>query len=147
MIKRILLIGVGAAAVGVILLTIIALLMQNNPPVKNEPAWNSPQTRALAQRACFDCHSNETQWPWYDKLPVGSWIAVFDTVRGRRHLNFSEWNGTRGGGEREGGEDDMAEVIQRGEMPPELYTMIHPEAVLSDVEKQQLIDGLQQSLR
>jgi hypothetical protein len=36
-----------------------------NPPVRREPAWDSPTTRALAVRACFDCHSNETHWPWY----------------------------------------------------------------------------------
>jgi len=123
-----------------LLLTVIALLMETNPPVTAEPAWDSPQTRVLAQRACFDCHSNETGWPWYDRMPVGSWIAAFDTVRGRRALNFSEWQA--GGRIRE-----MAESIQGGSMPPAIYTLMHPGAILNDQEKQQLIQGLQNSLK
>ena len=125
---------------GVIAVTVLALFMQTNPPVTSEPPWDSPQTRALAQRACFDCHSNQTLWPWYDKLPFSSWLAVFDTVRGRRELNFSEWRA--GGRNRE-----AAETIQRGSMPPNLYTLMHPEAILNAQEKQQLIQGLQNSLK
>jgi hypothetical protein len=124
----------------VVLITVIALFMQTNPPVTAEPAWDSPQTRALAQRACFDCHSNETVWPWYDRLPGGSWIAVFDTLRARREMNFSEWRAGRRIRE-------VAEVIQNGSMPPGLYTMMHPTAVLNAQEKQQLIQGLQNSLK
>ena len=124
----------------ILLLTVIALFMETNPPVTGEPVWDSPQTRVLAQRACFDCHSNETVWPWYDRLPGGSWIAVFDTVRGRRALNFSEWH--TGGRIRE-----VAESIQRGSMPPGIYTMMHPNAILNAQEKQQLIQGLQNSLK
>lgn len=124
----------------VVLLSVVALFLQANPPVTSEPAWDSPQTRVLAQRACFDCHSNETVWPWYDRLPGGSWIAVFDTLRGRRKLNFSEW---RAGGRLK----EVAEVIQQGSMPPGIYTMMHPTAVLNDQEKQQLIQGLQNSLK
>jgi hypothetical protein len=120
--------------------TVIAMLFETNPPVTSQPAWDSPQTLALAQRACFDCHSNETVWPWYDKLPVSSWIAVFDTLRGRRALNFSQWSA--GGRTRE-----MSEVIQSGSMPPALYTLMHPNAILTDAEKQQLIQGLQNSLK
>jgi Haem-binding domain len=120
--------------------TVIALLFETNPPVTGQPAWDSPQTLALAQRACFDCHSNETVWPWYDKLPVSSWIAVFDTLRGRRELNLSQWSA--GGRSR-----DVSEVIQRGSMPPALYTLMHPTAILTDQEKQQLIQGLQNSLK
>lgn len=134
--------------VGVVVLTVGALLLETNPPVTKEPNWDSPQTHELAQRACFDCHSNETAWPWYSRLPVGSWVAVFDTVRGRREINFSEWDTRR---VREGREDreaeEYAEVIQEGEMPPAMYLMMHPEAKLSDQEKQQLIRGLQDSLK
>jgi len=138
--------AVGVA--GILLLTLVALLLETNPPTTQEPAWDSPQTRALAKRACFDCHSNETAWPWYDRLPVSSWLAVFDVVRGRNHLNFSEWGTTprRGEGGGEGG-GDMGEVIRRGSMPPALYTTMHPEAVFNDAEKQQLIDGLAKSLK
>ncbi len=133
---------IGLAGIGlVVLLTVVALLLETNPPVKQEPAWDSPQTRALAQRACFDCHSNETVWNIYTRLPVGSWLAVFDTLRGRREMNFSEW---KAGNRRA---KDVEEVITQGEMPPAIYTLMHPEAVLSAAEKQQLITGLQKSLK
>ena len=46
----------------------------SNPPVIGEPTWNSPETRALAVRACFDCHSNETVWPWYSNIAPVSWL-------------------------------------------------------------------------
>jgi hypothetical protein len=137
------LIILGAGLVFVVLLTVIALILENNPPVVSEPKWDSPQTKALAKRACFDCHSNETVYPWYDKLPVSSWITALDVQRGRRNLNFSEW-GNRGRGEEE---DEYAEVIKRGSMPPRSYLLLHPEANLTDQEKQQLIQGLQNSLR
>ena len=137
-----------AAVVGlVIVLTLGAWALETNPPVKQEPPWDSPQTKALAQRACYDCHSNETVWNAYTRLPVGSWLAVFDTLRGRRHLNFSEWGTTRIGGDRGEGVGDVAEVIADGSMPPALYTTIHPEAALSAAERQQLSDGLQKSLK
>ncbi len=125
---------------GGVLLTVMALFLETNPTVTAEPAWDSPQTRVLAQRACFDCHSNETAYPWYDRLPVSSWLVVFDTVRGRHELNFSEWQAGRRS-------RNMAEVIQQGSMPPSLYTLMHPNAILTDQEKQALILGLQASLK
>ena len=117
-------------------------LAQNNPPVLAEPRWDSPQTRALAKRACFDCDSNETVWPAYARVAPASWLATLDTVRGRRHLNFSEWGQAKGERMRE-----VAEVISEGSMPPAPYLMLHPEARLSPTEKPQLIKGLQASLR
>jgi hypothetical protein len=155
MTKRIIFLGIGAIAIFVILLTVVADLMQTNPPVVKEPTWDSPQTRALAVRACFDCHSNETNYPWYDKLPVSSWLVVFDTVRGRNRLNFSEWGvqplrgeGEGGGGEGGGrGGNEMRRVIENGSMPPAIYVPLHPYAALTDAEKQQLITGLENSLK
>ena len=64
-------------------------LAQNNPPVLAKPQWDSPHMRALAKRACFDCHSHETVWPLYACVAPVSWLVTFDTMRGRRHLNLS----------------------------------------------------------
>jgi mono/diheme cytochrome c family protein len=116
--------------------------LQTNPPVQREPQWDSPQTRALAQRACFDCHSNETTWPVYARLAPISWLVTFDVLNGRRHLNFSEW-----GVRRREGDNETTRVIERGSMPPASYLTQHPEASLSADEKQQLIQGLQMSLK
>ncbi len=108
-----------------------------NPAVGQEPSWDSPQTRALAQRACFDCHSNETTWPWYSSVAPISWLIQHDVDEGRQRLNFSAWSG--------GGRAlrEVGEVIAGGEMPPFYYTIMHPNAGLTDAEKQQLIQGLQ----
>ncbi len=108
-----------------------------NPPVLSEPQWDSPQTRELAVRACYDCHSNETKWPWYSNIAPVSWLVYYDTMEGRRHLNFSEWNeGGRGEGIGE-----ILEVLDEGEMPPFIYLIMHPEARLSAEETQALHDG------
>lgn len=113
----------------------------NNPPVVQEPAWDSPQTRELARRACFDCHSNETVWPWYSHVAPASWLIQHDVEEGRRKLNFSEWN------RRQEELDEITEVIQKGEMPPIYYVLLHPEANLSQQEKEALIGGLRTTIR
>lgn len=128
----------------VALLVLIQLIplgwARTNPPVLSEPDWPSPEVRALAERACFDCHSNETKWPWYSKVAPASWLVILDTHNGRRHLNFSEWNqGGRGEGARE-----LVGVVMEGEMPPVLYTMMQPQARLTPEERQILIEGLRQ---
>ncbi len=111
-----------------------------NPTVTAEPAWDSPQTRALAARACFDCHSNETAWPWYTSVAPFSWLTQHDVDEGRATLNFSEWDRPQEAG-------DIAEVIAGGEMPPWYYSVLHSGARLSDQEKQQLIDGLRATIQ
>lgn len=110
-----------------------------NPTIQSEPNWDSPETRALAERACFDCHSNETEWPWYSNVAPVSWLVQHDVEEGRYELNFSEW-GTNGEGE-EG--EEMAEVIWEGEMPMKVFLITHPEARLTDTERDQLAQGLQ----
>jgi mono/diheme cytochrome c family protein len=113
---------------------------RDDPPVTREVQWNSAQTRELAQGACFDCHSNETVWPWYSYVaPVSWWIAghVHD---GRRRLNFSEWD------QPNEGERDIIDAISSGEMPLSPYPLMHPKAKLTEAQKQTLIDGLKQTL-
>lgn len=117
-----------------------------NPPVVQEPAWDSVQTRELAQRACFDCHSNETDWsPWYASVAPASWLVQRDVDEARRELNFSEWSekASRGGRMAE----EAGEVIREGEMPPAQYLLMHPEADLTAAEKELLAKGLEASLR
>nr|WP_290670514.1 heme-binding domain-containing protein [Ardenticatena sp.] len=112
-----------------------------NLPVVQEPAWDSPQTRELARRACFDCHSNETVWPWYSNVAPVSWLIQRDVDEGRQKLNFSEWN-------RPQDElDEITEVVREGEMPPMYYVLLHPQAKLSQTEKEALIAGLRATVR
>lgn len=117
-----------------------------NPPVTAEPAWNSERTRDLVARACFDCHSNETVWPWYSNIAPASWLVYRDVVDGRDRLNFSEWPQlTADAGAAIAAE--AAEVVNEGEMPPLQYRLMHSGARLSDGEKKELVAGLEQSLR
>ena len=111
-----------------------------NPPMGQEPAWNAAETRALAKRACFDCHSNETKWPWYSNVAPASWLTQRDTLRGREKLNFSEWNLPQKKAE------DAAEEVQKGDMPLWFYTPIHPSAKLTPPERQALIAGLRATM-
>ncbi len=135
-------ITIGLVIIGVLVLFGLIQLIpyghnHNNPPVIAEPNWDSQQTRALAVRACFDCHSNETTWPWYSNIAPISWLVERDVEEGRQRLNFSEW----GVGRQRTRE--IVEVVQRGSMPPGIYIIQHPSAKLTSQETQQLIQGLQ----
>jgi hypothetical protein len=111
-----------------------------NPPARVEPRWDSPGTRALAVRACYDCHSNETVWPWYSHVAPMSWLAQRDVDEGRRKLNFSEWDRAQ----KEAHES--AKTVRKGEMPPLFYLPTHPDARLTAAETQPLIAGLEATL-
>ena len=112
----------------------------SNPPPTREPLWDSPATRALARRACFDCHSNETIWPSYANVAPFSWLVQHDVDEGRAKLNFSEWDRVQ----EEAGE--AGETIAEGEMPPGFYLLMHRDGVLTSAERQQLIAGLMRTV-
>ena len=126
---------IGIAALAVIIQVVPYGRDHSNPPVVEEPAWDSVQTRELAVGACFDCHSNETVWPWYSNIAPISWALQRDVEQGREELNFSEWHL-----EQEG--DEAAETVRDGSMPPWQYTLTHPEARLSAEQVAALEAGL-----
>jgi len=115
-----------------------------NPPVINEPNWDSPETRALVARACFDCHSNETDLPWYSTIAPVSWLIYRDINAGREEMNFSEWR--MESKKVEHLVEKIEKVIKKGEMPPWFYLPMHPKAKLSVDEKELLIEGLQRTV-
>ena len=107
-----------------------------NPPARVEPRWDAPATRALAVRACYDCHSNQATWRWYTSVAPFSWLIQHDVDEGRQRVNYSEW------GTRRMEADNSARQVQRGEMPPWYYLPLHPEAKLTDQEAQELVQGM-----
>jgi cytochrome c551/c552 len=111
-----------------------------NPPVTKEPAWDPPVTGELIQRACYDCHSNKTVWPWYANVAPMSWLLQRDVNGGRSHLNFTEWDKPQNNAK------DVVDEVTKGEMPPWFYLPMHPAARLDAAEKQALIDGAAKSL-
>jgi hypothetical protein len=131
--------------IGIVLLVLIQFIPYGknhiNPPISSSPNWDNPQTQQLVKNACFDCHSNETVWPWYSTIAPVSWLVYREVVKGRSRLNFSDWQNSFLG---ELGE--ITEVIDEGEMPPPQYLLMHPDASLSTAEKAQLITGLIKSL-
>lgn len=140
------------AVIGLLFLGAIQLVPvpRQNPPVLREPVWDSPETRALAQGACFDCHSNQTVWPWYARIAPSSWVVWYDVTEGREALNFSEWD--RHANDEYIDPDDpfppktlserIEAVIRDGSMPPGTYRLAHPAARLSAAQKEALIEGL-----
>jgi hypothetical protein len=111
-----------------------------NPADRKEPAWDSPKTRELVRRACFDCHSNQTVWPWYSWVAPVSWLVQNDVDGGRRHLNFTEWDRPQRHAK------DVAAQVKQGDMPPWFYLPMHSAAKLGEAEKQALIEGAEKSL-
>jgi hypothetical protein len=144
--KKIILIIVAGIGILILLFLVIQLIPvpRTNPPEQTQLQWDSPHTQELATRACLDCHSNETRWPWYSKVAPVSWLVAFDVYRGRRALNFSEMNANPRFS-REA--NRLTRIIQEGEMPPSQYLILHPDAKLTDQEKQELADGMTKTLQ
>lgn len=111
-----------------------------NPPVLVEMSWDSAQTEELFRRACADCHSNETVWPWFSSIAPASWWVTANVEAGRDAFNVSEAALTR---ERVA---TAIDEISSGRMPPSYYTMTKFSARLSDEESARLIEGLERSM-
>lgn len=137
------LLAIGAVTIVVFGLIQLVPYRVDNPPVVQEPAWDSPRTRELAVAACFDCHSNETDTAWWEDIAPGSWWITNHVREGRAELNFSECE-RHGGGD----DDDAAETVLEGSMPPDSYTWLglHSDAALTAAERRVLAEGLTETL-
>ena len=109
---------------------------RTNPPTNPSETIDAvahvpPDVSAILDRSCRDCHSHETRWPWYSRVPPLS-IGVINHVNdGRRHMNFSKW-GTYDSEDARGFLTDMCALARKRDMPLASYTWIHREAPLSD---------------
>jgi hypothetical protein len=113
------------------------------PPAHSKPLFEGApideRTLMLFQRACQDCHSENTQWPWYSWIPPMSWMIKKDVEEARRQVDFSNWDSYR--------PDEKADLLTRigvaartGQMPPPRYTLLHREAVLAPPERQEIYE-------
>ncbi|HEY5886515.1 MAG TPA: heme-binding domain-containing protein [Acidimicrobiales bacterium] len=109
----------------------------SNPPVTQDTPWPSEEAREVAVTACYDCHSNETEWPVYSYIAPMSWLVRRDVEAGRDELNFSTWD------QDDNDAHDAAETVEEGSMPPSQYVLLHADARLSDEEEQVLIAALE----
>lgn len=105
---------------------------RTNPPVTSE-VDAPPAVLALLKRACYDCHSNRTRWPWYSHVAPVSWLLADHVHDGRADLNFSEWPVFDLEGRSLAMEDIRKEMTHHG-MPLKSYLILHPEARLTDAE-------------
>lgn len=124
---------------GAVALLVLAQALRfehTNPPVEGDITAPA-DVRTLLRRACYDCHSNETVWPWYAHVAPASWLLAHDVSEGRDELNFSRWARYQPA-RRLKKLKESAEEIAEGGMPPWYYRLMHPEARLSDPERERL---------
>ena len=140
-----------------VLLIVGALAIQLAHPARTNPptepartmmaiAHVTPEATAVLKRACRDCHSNDTQWPWYSNVAPISWFVIDHVNHGRRHFNYSDWS-----------QDDpdqvtrllknTCEMTRKGEMPITSYLWLHPEAHVTDRDIVALCDWTDGQLR
>ena len=101
---------------------------RTNPPV----SWDisAPESVAsILRTSCYDCHSNETVWPWYSHIAPISFMVASDVEEGRKHLNFSEWD-KYDGSKRQKLLEEIIEEVEKEDMPLTAYTFTHPNAKL-----------------
>ena len=120
-------------ALAVLLLGIqLVPVNRSNPPVQGE--LDAPaDVMAVVEESCYDCHSNETTWPWYAYVAPVSWLVAHDVEEGREHLNFSAWT-SYDADERADKLEEIWDEVEEGKMPLGKYVRLHGEAALTDAD-------------
>jgi hypothetical protein len=137
--KKILL---GLAAIGIAIQFIPNRLPENksdNPEDVIQNGMASNEIAIILKTSCYDCHSNQTDYPWYSYVAPVSWLVASDIKKGREELNFSEWKSYS---KRKAIKklDEIGEMVEEGKMPLPIYTLIHRNAIISDEQKKQIIE-------
>ena len=110
---------------------------RKNPPVRSD--IDAPgDVETILRRSCYDCHSNETRWPWYSRVAPVSWLVTHDVAEGRGEVNFSEWP-VADFEARELHLHDIEKQIAKREMPLKIYLTMHREARLTEEERALLV--------
>ena len=113
----------------------VIFITETNPP---------EDVKLILKNTCYDCHSNNTKYPWYNNVaPVSYWLADY-VKHGKGELNFSVW-GSYSKKKKDHKLEEIIEVIEEGEMPLKEYTWTHSEAKLTDAQKQAIIEWAKQS--
>ena len=133
---------------GVAVLLLAAQLVpvdRTNPPM-GQAALDLPggEVGATLEAACLDCHSHQTTWPWYGKVAPVSWWLARHVSEGREHLNFSTW-GEQAVDRQDHKLEELIEMVEEGEMPLKSYQLGHPEARITDAQRQTLVQGARQA--
>lgn len=128
----------------VLIFGIIQLIPNELPPAAAQPREDllnnelvNTEVAQLLKTSCYDCHSNETNYPWYSHIAPVSWLVARDVREGREELNFSKWQ-EYDLNKMLGKLEDISEEVSEEKMPMKIYTLIHPSANL-DVTQRELI--------
>lgn len=140
------------AAVAFVVVVVAAQLVRPeraNPPIEPSRAIQAhvgaaSGLAAVLDRACGDCHSNSTVWPWYTQIAPLSWLMAYGVKEGRNAVNFSEWGAYPAARQRELLEQSCRDVSQ-GKMPGSPWTLLHPEARLSAQDIQTICAAARQA--
>lgn len=133
-----------------LVLVVVVIGMQFVRPSRANPPIDETKTvlatgqvpadvQAILARSCNDCHSNATKWPWYTNVAPLSWQIADHVKDGRKELNFSEW-GDYKPRRQEHKLEELCEQVKEGEMPLQNYVLLHPDAKLSDADRQRLCE-------
>jgi hypothetical protein len=109
---------------------------RSNPAVTGEIS-PPDHVMEILRGACYDCHSNETRWPWYSRVAPVSWWIARNVRTARETMNFSEWEGLLEEDQNEAREE-IWEEVEKGTMPLSDYLRMHPEAVLTEPQREAL---------
>lgn len=127
-------------------LAVLLITIQFFRPDRTNPPENKSETiyatlnvpadvHDIFERACIDCHSNRSEWPWYTEVSPVSWFVVDHVEEARDELNFSNWK-KYPPKRSEHKLEELCEKIEEGEMPLNSYLLIHWEASLSEQDKE-----------
>lgn len=129
------------AAIAAAALIQLVPVRRDNPPVRTEvPAPHD--VKAILERACYDCHSGRTRWPWYSHVAPVSWLLARDVHRGRREVNFTDWPAF----DQDAQDHILSHIVKqvkRRAMPLPIYLSMHPQARLTEQDRQRLIEWAQ----
>ncbi len=132
---------------GLVVIALAIQLVPNElPPVQTDNPGDlmgsglvDAEMAGMLKTSCYDCHSNETNYPWYSYIAPVSWLVAKDTREGREELNFSTWQAYEMLEKLEK-LDDIAIEVKEGEMPLGIYTAIHSESKLTDEQRQLIVE-------
>jgi mono/diheme cytochrome c family protein len=133
MVKKVLIGLVVTAVVSTIGLQLLPQEFGRDNPPATATIEAPAEVYRIFRRSCFDCHSNQTHWPWYSRVAPASWLVTADVAEGRARLNFSDWESMRDGSRRRRARR-IVERVENGEMPMWQYLLLHPGARLTDDE-------------
>ena len=119
---------------------------RSNPAVESDLVA-PPEIKSVLHRACYDCHSNETQWPWYGAIAPLSWLLHHEVTEGRRRLNFSDWaDYAADPGTAAQKLSEISRSVATDTMAPWYYLLLHPSARLTAAERDRIAQWTDQEL-